>query len=151
MFVFKEEFVNRIILLLAISIFSTSMISQFVLEKQPCQLCLITRYLFLAVGSVTFATKWVKILLPISSLITLMFVFYHLGVENHWWQGFHSCISELPSLNSTPMENKAPSCDSVNWTFWGISSTLWAFLSASFIFWFSSTSYLINHYLKKFL
>lgn len=149
MFVFKENFVNRIIFIMAMGIFFTSMISQLWLKNVPCQLCSITRYLFLAVGIVAVLSKLAKPPLPIMAFITLAFTFYHLGVENHWWRGFHGCVSELPSLNSTPMDTKAPPCDSVNWTIFGISSTLWSFLFASFIFWLSSTSYLINYYLKS--
>lgn len=150
MFIFREGFVNRIIFFIAMSIFVASIISQFMLEKQPCQLCLITRYLFLSLVILTLLAKWKKILLPVGALITLAFTFYHLGVENHWWPGTPGCVSELPSLNSTPMDSKTPVCDSVNWTVLGLSSTLWGVLSASFIFWFSSTSYLINYYLRKF-
>lgn len=149
MFVFKEDFVNRVIFFVAISIFAASMISQFMLEKQPCQLCLIDRYLFLSLGILALLAKWRKMLLPIGALITLAFTFYHLGVENHWWLGTSGCVSELPSLNSTPMDSKTPACDSVNWIVLGISSTLWGVLFASFIFWFSSTSYLINFYLRR--
>ena len=149
MFVFQENFACRIVCVMAMSIFLASIFSQLLMDKEPCQLCLITRYLFLATGIATLLPKWRKILLPVVSFITLSFAFYHLGVENHWWRGFHGCVSELPSLNSTPMDTKTPPCDSVNWTVFGISSTLWAFLSAGFIFWISSTSYLISYYLSS--
>ncbi len=148
MFIFKENFVNRMIFIMATGIVLTSIISQLWLEKEPCQLCLITRYLFLATGIIALLPKWGKPLLPTIAFITLAFTFYHLGVENHWWRGLHGCVSELPSLNSTPMDAKTPPCDIVNWTVLGVSSTLWAFLCASFIFWLSSTSYIICYYLK---
>ena len=148
---FKENFVNRIIFVMAMGIFLTSITSQLLLEKEPCQLCLITRYLFLATAITALLTKWSRTLLPIASFITLAFTFYHLGVENHWWRGFHGCVSELPSLNSTPMDTKTPPCDSANWMVFGVSSTLWAFLCSSFIFWLSSTSYVISYYFKIYI
>lgn len=149
MFVFKENFVNRIVFIMAMGIFLTSIISQLLMKNEPCQLCLITRYLFFGIGISALLPKWGKILTPITTFITLALTFYHLGVENHWWHGPHGCVSELPSLNSTPMDTKTPPCDSVNWIVLGISSTLWSFLLASFMFWLSSTSCLISYYINS--
>lgn len=153
MFIFSQKLVYRLVFIITISMFSASVISQVLMSKTPCQLCLITRYLFLTTAIVTATTSRFKLALPIVATIALSFSFYHLGVENHWWQGPHGCISKLPTLDSIKaidqLDGNTPYCDRVNWTIFGISSTLWSFAIDAFIFWITSTSYIVNYYLGK--
>lgn len=153
MFIFKQKLIGRFIFLMTAGIFLTSVASQFLLGKQPCQLCLVTRYLFLALAIAAIIFRKFKFLLPLLALVTVAFSFYHLGVESHWWQGPRGCISELPtldSLNGSEQINPGISyCDRVNWTILGFSSTLWSFLFSMFIFWITSISFIVNYYLKK--
>jgi disulfide bond formation protein DsbB len=94
-----------------------------------------------------------KPLLLLGITFALLFGLYHLGVENHWWSGPQSCVSELPVLENITtrnfMENSKVYCDRVNWKILGISSTLWSFLISAFLFWFVSISYVLNFYLKR--
>ena len=155
MFVLKQRFINMAVCLLSLLMFTISVLFQILLQKAPCQLCMITRYLFLVVSVVAFIcvkTRF-KIILPLIALFVLAFIFYHLGVENHWWNGPSGCISHLPTLdtieNIDQLNSQKSYCDQVNWLFLGISSTLWSFLFAAFIFWLSSLSYAVNYYLDK--
>lgn len=155
MFIFHQSFVSKIICLLSFLMFLTSILSQVLLQKSPCQLCMITRYLFLLSSIVALINVKIrfKSILPIVTFSVLGFTFYHLGVENHWWAGPAGCISQLPTLDSIQnidqLDSQKSYCDQVNWVFFGISSTLWSVLFSAFIFWASSLSYAINRYLNK--
>ena len=146
----KEEHINKLISLVALCVFFTSIISQLALDKKPCQLCYVTRYLFLAIGICTILLYKFRLCLVLLNFATLVFTFYHLGVENHWWNAPQGCAAELPtldSINSNSVHNKTY-CDVANWVVLGISSTLWSFLFASSIFWISSINYTIYRVIK---
>ena len=153
MFIFNQRFINYSVFCTAAAVFLVSVMSQFFLNKEPCQLCLITRYMFLSVAVAAIFFERLRILLSIVTFITVGFSFYHLGVENHWWQGPHGCISELPTLDSIddPVQIKPGKvyCDRVNWLILGVSSTLWSFLISMVLFWLSSVSFILNYYLRK--
>lgn len=149
MFIFKPKiYVFLGIFGLFLSI--TSIMSEFLFQAKPCQLCLITRYLFLMFGIISlfaFKLKKLRIIQIIFSAIVVFFTLYHLGVENHWWAGPSSCTAKLPSLGDELSQNIFEEtkvfCDRANWMIFGISSTLWSFLITSFLFWASSLNYLI--------
>ena len=146
----KEDFINKVISIVAFCIFFTSVISQFALDIKPCQLCYVTRYLFLAIGICTIALYKLRLFCVALNFATLCFTFYHLGVENHWWEAPQSCASVLPtlsSINSAPDPNQS-FCDIANWLVFGISSTLWSFLFSAAIFWVSSLNYTIYRLIK---
>ena len=139
------------IFLMAFAIFSISISSQIFFGKEPCQLCLFTRYMFLLTAIV--ALSRIKILLPIVAFATVGCAFYHLGVESHWWSGPSGCVSELPTLSSVNDLDQIPAgkvyCDRANWIILGVSSTLWSFLFSMFLFWISSLSFVVNYYIEK--
>lgn len=151
--IFKLPIINRVIACVAFGISLISILSQTIGNATPCQLCLITRYLFLLVAICSFSAnyrKWCQFLLITSILSLFFFTFFHLGVENHWWQGPQNCVSQLPSLANIEQEietNKVY-CDRANWIVFGLSSTLWSFLIAAFLTWLTSVTYILNHYLK---
>lgn len=145
--IFKIKRVNFIVFGCSVIAVSTSVFSEIFMDKIPCQLCSISRllYVFIAVSSCVSLiskapfTKWaVFFLIGVSTC----FSFYHLGVENHWWAAPHSCVSKLPSLNDVARSVQAnvPYCDKVNLEILGLSSTLWNFLLSSFLFWITSLS-----------
>lgn len=155
--VFSLKSIPKLVFFLAISVFFASLFSEIFFDKVPCQLCLVTRYLFLSIAVFSLISarlrKFRHILIVATSL-TLSFSFFHLGVENHWWLGPQSCVSELPTLDSLnnldPIHDVSKAyCDKVNWRILGISSTLWSFLISAFVFWIVSLSYILNYYLKK--
>jgi disulfide bond formation protein DsbB len=58
---------------------------------------------------------------------------YHAGAEAHWWQGPQSCTSDgkevslddIAALMSGVSKPKAPQCDQVVWSLWGLSMAGW--------------------------
>ena len=153
MFVFQQKFVNYVIFAIASFLVLGSVISQIILDKQPCQLCLISRYLFFSIALVALFLRRFKSFCPILCFIGVAFSLYHLGVENHWWKAPQGCIVDLPTLNITQnadlLSGNVSYCDRVNWVIWGISSTLWSFLFSMFLFWLSSTSFILQYYITK--
>jgi disulfide bond formation protein DsbB len=112
--------------------------------------------MYLTVGVISVASikfDVMRYMLLLTVFLELSFGLYHLGVENHWWIGPQSCVAELPtlesSMSSNVFENTKTYCDRVNWTIFGISSTLWNFLLSAFIFWLVSVSYILDLYLRK--
>ncbi len=153
--IFRLQVIHIFIAIFSFCLFLISLSAQILGNMEPCQLCLISRYLFLLIAIFAFFSvyyKYSKFILVFLISILFLFSLYHLGVENHWWNGPQSCISELPSLSNidTLMETDKVFCDRVNWTIFGISSTFWSFLAASFLTWLISISYVLNYYLKKF-
>ena len=130
---------NRLILnsVLAFSIFSlaTAYFIQYILEHEPCNLCLIERIPYLAslifISLIFIINKFEKV---IAGIVLLFFVlgsavsFYHVGIE----QGFfsESFVCDLGSSNGDmskedllkQLQSKTPiSCKDVTFRFFGLS------------------------------
>jgi disulfide bond formation protein DsbB len=67
-------------------------------------------------------------LIAVSGVIGVL----HLGVEQHWWQGFTACTSTIGAENMTPDEMlqamlRAPvvRCDAAQWSWLGVSMAGW--------------------------
>ena len=153
--IFRLPVIHKFIAAFSFCIFSLSLLSQILGDIAPCQLCLISRYLFLSIAIFAIFAghyKHIKIILIILISSLFLFSFYHLGVENHWWVGPQSCVSELPSLShiNDQIESNKIFCDRANWLIFGISSTLWSFLASAFLTWLISLAYILNYYLKEF-
>lgn len=59
---------------------------------------------------------------------------FHVGVEQHWWQGLASCGGNLPQartveeLRAALLAQPVVRCDEVAWSLFGISMAGWNFL-----------------------
>lgn len=143
--------VHIIVFIIATLAFLTSIFAQFVLNKQPCLLCLTSRVLYVAVALAAFlAIRINKALLrkTLVSTVTLSlaFSFYHLGVENHWWAPPKGCTYTLPTadeLKDLKKQFNLPHsrCDQVNWEILGLSSTIWNFGVFAGLFWMTTLSH----------
>ncbi len=117
---------------------------QYILHEVPCLLCLYTRIGFIVVAILCFVTTYCRGLswLPFFALVALMCLsFYHLGVENHWWVAPESCKMVLPTLeqlNAKALPSDRPPCDKVGFQIFGISMTLFSFVTTSFLMWLHS-------------
>jgi disulfide bond formation protein DsbB len=136
----------------------TSIACQYVLNKQPCELCLLSRYIYVAIVAISIlAIRYVHALFLRNVLITFVFCSflagtYHLGVENHWWAAPKFCSLVLPDqeeLNkpvpSNFLEGHVTKCDAVNLEILGFSATLLNWMLSSALFWFLSVSYAIEY------
>ncbi|MBQ8651015.1 MAG: disulfide bond formation protein B [Alphaproteobacteria bacterium] len=148
---------DNIVFFIALLAVVVSLSAEFVIGVKPCQLCLISRYLFaFNVCIVAFCRYFTRFRVAIifSVIALFLFSFYHLGVENHWWEGPAGCVARLQTLeniNESIIDNSSvPSCDKVNLKLFGISSTLWSFLLAGFIFWLTSISFIVRFYIRRY-
>ena len=130
----KNKFILNIILLFSIFALISAYFIQYILDHEPCNLCLIERIPYLAaiilVSLIFILNKFEKI---ISLIISLFFIFgavisfYHFGIE----QGFfsESLVCDLGNSNKVTsaqdllkqLEKKTVSCKDVSFKILGLS------------------------------
>ncbi|MCX7565302.1 disulfide bond formation protein B [Sulfitobacter sp. F26169L] len=102
----------------------------------PCKLCLWQRWPHAAaalMGVIIILTGKARLawLGAIASLTTAIIGFYHVGVEQGWWEGPTSCSSSgVSNLSAQDLMNQilaAPMvrCDDIAWQMLGISMAGW--------------------------
>lgn len=129
--------------------FAFSSFAEFVLDKKPCALCLVTRYsylsfvVFLALSLKTSSSRLQKIIVCLM-FGSVCFSLYHLGVENHWWAGPAKCSAKISTSMKDLMARSSVKCDVVNWKIFGISSTLYNLCFMAAIFWLYSLSFCLH-------
>lgn len=105
-----SNFKNRILIVLAI-IYSSILISayfiEYVLNVPPCQLCYYQRYPYYFATIVIILAffkkinlKQVFILLLFTSLVSASLSFYHIGIEQSFFDELGSCTSNTKSNNT---------------------------------------------------
>ena len=103
-------------------------------DLYPCVLCLYQRIpygLCICLGIFSFykqkSIEVCVLLAAICFFINMIIASYHFGVEKHWWTSILACESNLISVSSVDqlkamlLTKTKPACDSVEWTFFGIS------------------------------
>ncbi len=121
---------------------------QYVEGLEPCDLCWLQRYphmVAIGVGLLAIASfAWPR-LAYVFTLVAIIALFvtagiglYHVGVEQHWWQGPQECSGRVPAglspaeLKKYLFSAKMVRCDDVAWKLWDISMAGWnAILSAA--------------------
>jgi disulfide bond formation protein DsbB len=113
---------------------------QYVGGLQPCHICLWERWphrVAIAIGVLALALPVVggrrvlAILGALSMAVSAGLGLYHVGVEQHWWEGPTSCTgSDIAGLKTDDLLNQimnAPvvHCDQIAWEMWGISMAGW--------------------------
>ena len=106
--------------------------SEIVYQLEPCILCIYQRIPFALVIIFSFTSifrpillNWTLLFAGIAFLVGSSIAFYHLGVEQHWWES--SCTGELiTKLSTTNLLNElqkkpAKPCDELDWELFGIS------------------------------
>ena len=132
-----------IILVAAIAVIGAALVSQYWGGLQPCELCLMERWPYYAAIMIAVlalalpAPGWPRVALL---LLVLVFVgsavlgFYHVGVEQHWFQGPTACTNSgrapqtLAELKQMLARTQVVLCDQVQWSLWGVSLAGWNFL-----------------------
>ena len=118
--------------------------SQYYLNVEPCAMCYTQRYLFMGAIFILLITGVFFDRFPILKYLSLLVVSanlgfsgFHVGVEQKWWKGPSTCVSNaqlnlknaspeqaLAQLKSQLSEKKFVPCDKVGWRFLGIPVTL---------------------------
>lgn len=135
-----------LVLIASLASLAVAFASQYWGGLQPCVLCIYQRYPYgvaaaLGVVGILVAGRpgWLRAVLLLAALaffIDAGIAAYHVGVEQHWWQGTAECGSTL-DLNLSPDELKKQllnqpvvRCDEVPWSLFGISMAGYNFLYA---------------------
>jgi disulfide bond formation protein DsbB len=130
-----------VLLAAAVAILGTALASQYLGGLAPCELCLWQRYpyaIVIGLAGIGFGLAGVHgmpmgALAGVAALIALALAadaaiaVFHVGVEQHWWQGAAGCSGETGGartaadlarqLKATPVVR----CDEVAWSLLGVS------------------------------
>lgn len=131
-----SNFKNQILIVLAI-IYSSILVSayfiQYVLNVPPCQLCYYQRYPYYFATIVIILAffkkinlKQVFILLLFTSFVSASLSFYHIGIEQSFFDELGSCTSNTKSNNTENLLKelqKQPviSCKNISFQIFGLS------------------------------
>jgi disulfide bond formation protein DsbB len=127
-----------LLLLASIAVLVAVFLFQYLGGLAPCELCLYQRYPYGA----TILLAALALLLPAGRatgalLLLCGFVFlagagialFHVGIEQHWWQGLAACSApanqadahSLEALRAQIMATPVVRCDKIAWSLFGIS------------------------------
>ena len=75
----------------------------------------------------------VAILLGVIFTLGAALAFYHVGVEQHWWQAATSCgggdngsyYQDFKNFIGNPLKGLNKRCDEIDWTLFGLSMTVY--------------------------
>lgn len=135
-----------LIILAAGASLAVAFASQYWGGLQPCVLCLYQRYPYgvvIALGLIgLFVARkpsWLRIILVLAGLVFLLdagIAFFHVGVEEKWWQGTAACGGNFdPNLTAEELKElllnqPVARCDEVPWSLFGISMAGYNFIYA---------------------
>jgi len=121
--------------------------SQHIGGLQPCILCIYQRYPYgvvIALGLLMLLARRSTRLAALLAALAAVALFvdagiaaFHVGVEQHWWEGTKACSSLIdPTLSPEELIKaleQAPvvACDKVAWSLFGISMAGYNFLYAT--------------------
>jgi disulfide bond formation protein DsbB len=110
---------------------------QYIGGLAPCQLCLWQRWPHAAailIGLVALLSGWRGLawLGALAALATAGIGFFHVGVEQLWWEGLATCtagsiegISTADLLDPTKDVAAVVRCDEIAWSLFGVSMAGW--------------------------
>ena len=137
------------VLMASASVLGGALLSQYWGGLAPCELCLLQRWPWAAAIAISLialvagsrpALPWVALGLALVFALGVAFAFYHVGVEQKWFEGPRACTASAPgnSLGATTLEDikrqilgTAPAlCDRVQWALFGVSLAGWNLLAS---------------------
>lgn len=125
------------------AILLTALGFQYLGGLAPCALCIWQRWPYVAAivlgGAALAASGRTRGVLTALAGIALLagtgIAAFHVGVEQHWWPGLASCgggidysSGSIDDLRARLMAAPVVSCDTVAWSFLGLSMAGWNFL-----------------------
>ena len=109
---------------------------QYVIGLVPCELCIWQRWphvVAVALGALALALRWrpALALAAMALVVGAGIAGFHVGVEQHWWQGPTTCAAPdlsglspqafVAALQAAPIVR----CDEIPWSFLGVSMAGW--------------------------
>ena len=133
------------VLMASAVVLGTALLSEYWGGLAPCELCVMQRWPWAAAIVISLVVvlvgeraglAWVALLLGLVFAIGVVFAFYHVGVEQHWFAGPTACTaSEGGAMTLEQMKQQilgtAPVlCDRPAWTLFGVSLAGWNLLAS---------------------
>ena len=123
-----------LLLLASAAVLGTALASQYIGGLQPCVLCIYQRLPYAAVIGIATAALFLPtgpravalVLAGLAMLTGAGIAVFHVGVEQHWWQGTAGCgaigtADSLEALRAQVLAAPTVRCDEVPWSLFGIS------------------------------
>ena len=133
------------VLIASAIVLGTALLSQYWGGLAPCELCLLQRWPWAAAIVISFVVlmvgeraplSWVASLLAIVFAVSVVFAFYHVGVEQHWFAGPTACTAAtngamtLEQMKQQILGTAPVLCDRPAWTLFGMSLAGWNLLAS---------------------
>jgi len=141
---FDQRLTTALLLVGPSALLGGALAFQYVGGLAPCEMCLWQRWA-LVTGLVLALLGWAlghaRLVLAAAALAVLIgagIAAFHVGVEQHWWQGITACAAVsitgttdevMSSIISAPLVR----CDAIAWSLFGISMAAWNMLLSSII------------------
>src|SRR5712675_2140870 len=123
------------VLIASALVLGTALMSQYWGGLAPCELCLLQRWPWAAAIVISLVLvlvgerarlDWVALVLGLVFAVSVVFAFYHVGVEQHWFAGPAACTASTGAMTLEEMKRQiigtAPVlCDRPAWTLFGVS------------------------------
>jgi len=133
-----------LILLASAAALGGALIGQYGFDLQPCVLCIYQRWPYVAAAAIALAL-WavlrrrpalaapVLVLAALAFATTAAIAGFHVGVEQHWWQGTTACggaatPDSVEALRAMLKTAPVVRCDDVAWSLLGLSMAGWNLL-----------------------
>lgn len=133
----SEARVPALILAASVAVLAGAFLFQYAGGLAPCVLCIYQRYPYgvaialsaLALILANGRTRGAALLACAAAfLVGAGFAVFHIGVEQHWWQGTAACTGgdagpagSLEALRAQIMAAPVVRCDQIAWSLFGIS------------------------------
>ena len=124
------------VLIASAIVLGTALLSEYWGGLAPCELCLLQRWPWAAAIVIAFVVvlvgerarlDWVALLLALVFAVSIVFAFYHVGVEQHWFAGPSACTAgpggamTLEQMKQQILGTAPVLCDRPAWTLFGMS------------------------------
>jgi disulfide bond formation protein DsbB len=125
-----------LVLAVSAAVLGTALLSEYWGGLAPCELCLLQRWPWAAAIVISLvvvlvgdrpALSWVALILGLVFAAGVVFAFYHVGVEQHWFAGPAACTASaggamtLEEMKRQIMGTAPVLCDRPAWTLFGVS------------------------------
>src|SRR5947209_314515 len=133
------------VLIASALVLGTALLSQYWGGLVPCELCLLQRWPWAAAIVVSLVLMlvgerarldWVAPVLGLVFATSVVFAFYHVGVEQHWFAGPSACTAApggattLEQMKQQILGTAPVLCDRPAWTLFGVSLSGWNLLGS---------------------
>ena len=132
----SDRLTTAILLLGPAGLLGGALAFEYIGGLAPCEMCLWQRWALaatLVLALLGWATGHTRAVLALAALAVLAgagIAVFHVGVEQHWWQGITKCAASLSSGSSADvmaqiLAQPLVRCDAIPWSLFGISMAGW--------------------------